>query len=117
MQYQVLLVVSALVLACLTTSGTFAVEDCEASWYEKGHTTASGLPFNPGDARIAAHKSLPFGTEVLVTNLENGKQLRTVIRDRGPFVAGRCIDVTRVGADTLGFRDAGVTNVRVTVPD
>ena len=61
----------------------------------------------------AAHKSLPFGTLVKVTNLENGKEVLVRVNDRGPFVAGRIIDLSRAAAVSLGMAGSGVARVRV----
>ena len=60
-----------------------------------------------------AHRFLPFGTKVKVTNLRNGHQLILTINDRGPFIKGRIIDVSTRAAEMLGFRHAGLTSVRV----
>lgn len=65
----------------------------------------------------AAHRSLPFGTLVKVENVRNGKAVVVRINDRGPFVRGRVIDVTRAAAIRLGMIAAGVAQVRVTVVD
>ena len=69
-----------------------------ASWYQQGHITASGAPFNPNHY-TAAHKTLPFGTKVLVTY--NGRSVTVLINDRGPFVHGRDVDLTRAAAQTI----------------
>ena len=61
----------------------------------------------------AAHRSLPFGTSLRVTNLKNGHSVVVRVNDRGPFVRGRIIDVSTPAADALGFRRAGVAMVRV----
>ncbi len=61
----------------------------------------------------AAHRSLPFGTKVRVTNLSNGRSAVVTINDRGPFVRGRIIDVSTGAANVLGMRHAGVAHVRV----
>ena len=93
------------------------LETGQASWYGKryhGRTTASGAPFDM-NAMTAAHKTLPFGTKVKVTNVANGREVTVTINDRGPFVAGRIIDLSRGAAAKLGFLDAGVTEVRVEV--
>jgi rare lipoprotein A len=84
-----------------------------ASWYQMGHTTANGERYNP-DAMTAAHRTLPFGTVVQVTNLNNGRSVRLRINDRGPFVGGRIIDVSRGGARHLGLIGSGTARVRVT---
>ena len=68
-----------------------------ASWYAHGRKTANGERFNPG-AMTAAHRSLPFGTRVLVTNRTNGRSVVVRINDRGPFIAGRQIDLARGAA-------------------
>jgi rare lipoprotein A len=66
-------------------------------------------------ALAGAHRTLPFGTRVKVENLSNGRAVVVRINDRGPFVRGRVIDVTRAAAESLGFVGAGVARVRVTV--
>jgi rare lipoprotein A len=75
-----------------------------ASFYsvESGNKTASGARLNPG-ALTAAHRNLPFGTKVRVTNHQNGRSVVVTINDRGPFVRGRIIDLTPAGARALGF--------------
>jgi rare lipoprotein A len=85
----------------------------KASWYKLGGTTASGERSNP-DGLTAAHRTLPFGTLVTVTNLANGKSVTVRINDRGPYAKGRVIDVTRAAAAQLGFIRKGVTQVQVT---
>ncbi len=86
-----------------------------ASWYgtiHHGRPTATGEIFD--EWRIsAAHKTLPLPSIVQVTNLENGKSIRVRVNDRGPFVDGRIIDLSRAAADELGFEKKGVTRVRV----
>jgi rare lipoprotein A len=62
---------------------------------------------------IAAHRTLPFGSHVRVTNLDNGRNTIVTIVDRGPFARGRIIDVSTVAADVLGMRQAGVAHVRL----
>lgn len=84
-----------------------------ASWYQMGHTTANGEKYNP-DGMTAAHPSLPFGTVVQVHNLNNGRTVRLRINDRGPFVGGRIIDVSRGGARQLGLIATGTARVKVT---
>jgi hypothetical protein len=76
--------------------------------------TTSGRIFNQA-AKTAAHRTLPFGTKVEVTNLRNGRKLTVVVTDRGPFVRGRGIDVSAGAASTLGFHDRGVAAVRMAV--
>jgi peptidoglycan lytic transglycosylase len=74
--------------------------------------TANGERMNPG-ALTAAHKSLPFGSMVRVTNTGNGRQVTVRISDRGPFIKGRIIDLTPAGARVLGF--SGLANVTLAV--
>jgi rare lipoprotein A len=69
---------------------------------ESGNRTASGARLNPR-ALTAAHRSLPFGTRVRVTNRRNGRSVVVTINDRGPFVRGRVIDLTPAAAGALGF--------------
>jgi rare lipoprotein A len=83
-----------------------------ASWYALHSRTASGEQMDPG-AMTAAHPSLPFGTRVLVENLSNGHSVVVRINDRGPFVAGRIIDVSKAAASTLGMLGTGTAKVRV----
>ena len=91
-------------------------EDCVASVYssgdssQRGTRTASRTPLND-KAMTAAHKSLPFGSKVKVTNKKNGNAVTVRITDRGPYVKGRCIDVSQAGARALGF--AGLASVSV----
>ncbi len=88
-----------------------------ASWYGPkfhGRKTASGEPYNM-HALTAAHKSLPFGTLVRVTNLENGKSVVVRINDRGPYVAGRIIDLSYAAAKKIGLDKIGVAKVRLEI--
>jgi rare lipoprotein A len=81
-----------------------------------GTRTASGERMN-ANALAAAHRTLPFGTRVRVDNLRNGRSVVVRINDRGPFVGGRVIDVTRGAAEQLGMIRSGTARVRVTVVD
>jgi rare lipoprotein A len=83
-----------------------------ASWYAEGARTASGVRFNP-NAMTAAHRTLPFGTRVLVTARATGRTVTVTINDRGPFVGGRVIDLSREAARQLGL--GGVGRVDLTV--
>ena len=89
----------------------FASEQCgSASWYALTSQTASGEMMNPSEL-TAAHKTLPFGTKLKVVNPANGKSVVVRINDRGPFIKGRVLDLSRAAADVLGFRRAGHTKV------
>jgi rare lipoprotein A (peptidoglycan hydrolase) len=88
-----------------------------ASWYGPGfygRRTASGAVYT-GTALTAAHRSLPFGTLVRVTNLENGRTVVVVIDDRGPFVRGRVIDLSAAAARRLDMIRDGLVQVRLEV--
>ncbi|WP_415007104.1 septal ring lytic transglycosylase RlpA family protein [Aestuariivirga sp.] len=87
-----------------------------ASYYKHGKRTANGERFNPGGL-TAAHRSLPFGTHVQVTNLGNGKSVVVRINDRGPFVRSRIIDLSYGAARAVGVASSGVAKVRLTVLD
>lgn len=88
-----------------------------ASWYGEecqGSPTASGETYNMYGL-TAAHRELPLGTEIRVTNLKNHRSLNLRVNDRGPFVPGRMLDVSRAAARLLGFSGEGVARVRLQV--
>jgi rare lipoprotein A (peptidoglycan hydrolase) len=88
-----------------------------ASWYGgyfHGRLTASGRRFSTY-AHMAAHKSLPFGTLLKVTNPSNGKSIVVEILDRGPYVADRMLDLSKATADELGFENAGTAKVQAEI--
>ncbi|WP_423860043.1 septal ring lytic transglycosylase RlpA family protein [Arachnia propionica] len=87
---------------------------CQASYYWQGQTTASGERFNPNDL-TAAHKTLPLGSKVKVTNPSNGKTVVVRINDRGPYVAGRCLDLSKAAMETIGGTSSGVITVNYEV--
>lgn len=91
-----------------------AVAQCGiASWYGPGfhgRPTASGARFNE-NAMTAAHKSLPFGTRVSVVDQRTGRSVAVTINDRGPFVKGRIVDLSKAAATKLGMRNAGTAKV------
>ena len=104
-------------LLLLSTAASALEQEGLASWYGgkfQGRQTASGEIFDT-DEFTAAHKSLPFGTIVKVTNLENGKTTVVRINDRGPFVPGRIIDLSRAAAAAIGLAGKGVAKVRIQV--
>ena len=87
----------------------------EASWYgaqHEGKPTATGASFDP-KALTAAHKTLPLGSTVKVTNLANGKTVIVTINDRGPFAANRIIDLSEAAAQALGMTKSGKAKVRL----
>lgn len=88
-----------------------------ASWYGRqfhGRHTANGETYNMNDM-TAAHRTLPLPSVVRVTNLNNGRSVKLRVNDRGPFAKGRIIDVSRRAAQELGFKNKGVTRVRVEI--
>lgn len=100
------------VLAVTAQTQAFAAEpSCgRASWYALTSRTASGERMDPAKL-TAAHPRLKFGTRVEVTNPRNGKSVVVRINDRGPFVKGRVIDVSRAAAGQLGMIRSGVAKV------
>ncbi|MBN9672745.1 septal ring lytic transglycosylase RlpA family protein [Roseibium aggregatum] len=108
-------VIAAAALALIIPQGASAgsFHQCgKASWYKLRGTTASGERADPAGL-TAAHRTLPFGTLVDVTNLSNGKTVTVRINDRGPYSGGRVIDLTLQAASELGFVNKGITRVRV----
>ncbi len=87
-----------------------------ASWYALTSRTASGERMNPM-AMTAAHKTLPLGSKVKVTNLRNQRSVVVRINDRGPFIKGRMIDLSKGAAQKLGFIDSGHTRVQIEPAD
>jgi rare lipoprotein A len=88
-----------------------------ASFYAgkfQNRTTASGECFS-NNSLTAAHRTLPFGTEVIVENIDTGKSVKVRINDRGPFVKGRIIDLTRAAFSQIADLDSGVVKVEVRV--
>jgi rare lipoprotein A len=83
-----------------------------ASWYSIGTRTASGERYNP-DGLSAAHRTLPFGTRLLVSHKRTGKSVVVSVNDRGPFGGGRIIDLSRGAARRLGMMGTGVAPVTV----
>jgi len=96
------MILSFVMLSGFTTVAP-AAEQGLASYYQNSHF--NGL--------TAAHRSLRFGTQVRVVNLDNGRSAVVKIVDRGPFIRGRVIDVSTTAAGVLGFRQTGVAHVRI----
>ena len=94
-------------------------ESGKASYYSakyQNRKTASGERFN-NRLMTAAHKSLPFGTKVIVTNINNGKTAVVTINDRGPYVKGRIIDLTQSAFSKIENLDKGIVEVKIRVVD
>jgi len=85
-----------------------------ASFYGHESQTASGEKFNAGEL-TAAHRTLPFGTRVRVTNVATGQSVTVRVNDRGPYVPGRIVDVSYSAAETLGIIERGVAKVKVDI--
>jgi rare lipoprotein A len=85
-----------------------------ASFYKYESKTASGEQFNPNEL-TAAHRTLPFGTRLRVTNVETGQSVTVRVNDRGPFIPGRVVDVSHSAAEVLGMIDRGITKVKLEV--
>ncbi len=108
----------AAIVALTVFMGVHAVGQAEAaqtgkaSYYKHGSRTANGERFNP-NGFTAAHRTLPFGTKVLVTNLKNGKSVIVRINDRGPHVKGRIIDLSYGAAKAVGLTAMGVAQVKI----
>ncbi len=98
------------------TNGSAVTETGNASYYAdnlNGHATASGEAYN-SNKLTAAHRKAVFGTIITVTNLKNGKQVAVRVNDRGPFVSGRIIDVSKAAAKQIDMVGAGVAKVKIT---
>lgn len=105
--------VCAMAVAGVMVSHTAAKASCgTASWYHQGRVTATGERYNP-DGISAAHRTLPFGTRVLVTHKRSGRTVVVRINDRGPFIGGRIIDLSRGAKRVIGMD--GLAQVCLTV--
>ncbi len=116
MKKNVLLTLSSFVIF---TASFSQVQTGKASFYAdkfEGIPTASGEKYKHNKL-TGAHKTLPFGTKVRVTNLANNKTVEVVINDRGPYVEGRIIDLSKEAADQLGFLNNGLAEVKLEVVD
>lgn len=96
--------------ACAASTASSGNACGKASWYALTSRTASGERMDPSKL-TAAHRSLGFGTKVRVTNSRTGKSVVVRINDRGPFIRGRVIDVSKAAAKRLGMINAGVAKV------
>lgn len=89
-----------------------------SSWYGpgfQGNPTASGKKFNQHDPSMVAHKVLPFGTRIAIYNPKTRKTIFATVYDDGPHIQNRQLDVSKAGAESLGFMGAGTTNLEVTI--
>jgi rare lipoprotein A len=105
--------VTILAIPLIISCSLKTVETGRASYYAdkfEGRKTSNGEIFSQ-DKMTAASKTLPFGTKVKVKNLTNGKTVKVRVNDRGPFVAGRTIDLSKKAAKKIDMVDAGVADV------
>ncbi|MGC5781428.1 septal ring lytic transglycosylase RlpA family protein [Methylobacterium sp. NFXW15] len=105
-------VVLGLVASVTGAVAPAAAQSGTASWYGSGHRTANGERFNP-NGLTAAHRTLPFGTRVQVQNPRTGRSIVVRINDRGPFIRGRIIDLSRGSARALGMGGTSWVSLRV----
>jgi len=109
------LLFAASIILSLSSCARKITETGKGSFYAdkfQGRPTASGERFDQ-HKMTAAHRTLPFGTKVKVTNLANGRSVNVTINDRGPFAPGRIIDVSKKAARKLGMVDAGVATIQI----
>lgn len=112
-------IVLVLIVSCFFPLSSVSLEIStqygNASWYGgkfHGRTTASGERFDK-HGYTAAHRKLPFGTIIKVTNLRNGKDVYLKVNDRGPYVKGRILDLSHAGAKAIAFNGRGVIRVKI----
>lgn len=118
---KVLFVIIISILLTLCTQNIFAqkIKDGKATYYSGklyGRRMSNGEYYHP-DSMTCAHRTLPFGTRILVTNPKNGNQVVVRVTDRGPYVRGRVIDLSYAAARELGFLSAGVAYMKLEVVD
>lgn len=116
-KYSALAVLLCVFLAYTVTAEELLSPETYASYYGEafdGRPTASGEIFDM-NGYTAAHKTLPFGTLLEVTNLENGKKVVVRVNDRGPFVGNREIDLSKAAADSLGMLNRGIARVSIKI--
>ena len=97
-----------------TPANRRTLQSALASFYKNDSKTASGERFNPSEL-TAAHRTLPFGTRLRVTNVATGQTVTVRVNDRGPFIPGRVVDVSHSAAEALGMVDRGITKVKLEV--
>ena len=122
MRKSFLLLLTLPLLACTQTVKEVEAEAVKksyhgkATWYQSGKRTADGQRFDPNKYSVA-HRTLPFGTMLRLTNVQNGKQIEAVVNDRGPFIRDKEVDVSRGGAQALGFFHSGTARLLIEVLD
>jgi len=113
-----LVLAAAALVACaqpaVVTTGAQGESHGVASFYRNQTRTASGERASPGEL-TAAHRTLPFGTRVRVTDVDTGRSVTVRVNDRGPFVPGRIVDISHSAAETLGITERGLARVKLDV--
>jgi rare lipoprotein A len=104
----------SLALVCSFALPAHAANVGWASYYKKGRLTANGEAFRPMGL-TAAHRKLPFGTKLKVTNVRNGKSVLVRVNDRGPFIKGRILDLSLGAAKVIGLTKTGVGKISFVV--
>ncbi len=101
-----------IIVTLFLAMSVFSKEGIASYYHDKhhGNKTASGIIYDR-NSFVCAHKDLPFGTKLLVTNLSNNKKVIVTVVDRGPFIRGREIDLSFAAADSLGMIEKGVQKV------
>ena len=110
---------TVLLFSFFVWSGVAQIQTGKASFYAdkfEGTPTASGEKYRH-NKMTAAHKTLPFGTKIRVTNVTNKKSVIVIVNDRGPWVEGRVVDLSRAAAEELGFINYGLADVEIEVVD
>lgn len=113
---KIFLCISLILIGCKPSTD---VETGKASYYSDefiGQITANGEKYDPAEL-TAAHRSHPFGTYLQVTNIENGKSVTVRVNDRGLYVEGRIIDLSKSAAQQLGLVNEGVVNVKIEIAE
>lgn len=116
-KYVLLILILSLLAPLPSSSSEDYPQYGKASWYGgkfHGRKTASGERFNKYEF-TAAHRNLPFGTILRVTNLRNGKDVYVKVNDRGPFIKGRVLDLSLASAEALHFNRRGVIRVKIEI--
>lgn len=101
------------ILLLFTIVSLFSKEGIASFYHDKYHgkMTSNGEIYNR-DSLTCAHRTLPFGTKLIVTNLDNDKSIKVTVNDRGPFIKGREIDLSYAAADSLNFIEKGLQRVK-----
>ena len=119
----IIFIVSTAIMGCTTTpptkpaQPTAYTETGKASFYADKHAfekTASGVLYNP-NLKTAAHRTIPLGSKIKVTNVDNGKSVDVTVNDRGPFVKDRIVDLSKSAFSSIGSLSSGVISVQIVV--